>query len=202
MNNQILFEKRLKIKEKLDTADLFNQYSYLTEQTELSKYKDNDIKEMASRNNDRRREELLASLNTILAEPNVVIGRDKNNNTMIELTAININYSEIEPLISNYIRKELKKMNFTLSNENYLTTYDKESCYRHFLNLESNSNSTEEINDLIDNCIKTTYLIEQKDLSQAKRLGENTSIDMNEKSGNHLMFTSFKRKKKEIINLL
>ena len=187
--NQELFKKRMEIREKLQNAQsLTEMYKAFVQINELKQFADSKLEEIAGENSAKVREIFENTFKNILAEPNIISYRDKSDNPVAELSGININYSEIEPILRAHIEQELKKSNYLKlieildTNNNVIDrvlTVNNDKLY--FKEILNNQNICRELKDLIDRQLKCNFLIKNRnDLVNGKLSDRNEVAEYDE----------------------
>jgi uncharacterized coiled-coil DUF342 family protein len=179
-----LFKKRMEIREKLQNAQsLTDMYKAFVQISELKQFADSKLEEIAGENSAKVREIFENTFKNVLAEPNLISYRDKSDNPVAELSGININYSEIEPLLRAHIEQELKKSNYLklieiLDTNNNVTdrvlTVNNDKLY--FKEILNNQNICRELKDLIDRHLKCNFLIKNRNDLVKGKLSEKNEV--------------------------
>ncbi|CAF0718769.1 unnamed protein product [Brachionus calyciflorus] len=178
LNNQILFKKRHELNEIINSnANFLTLYNSLMNYEELNKFKNPLVEKLAKENVFKRQEMVVNCLKKLLAEPSLIFYRDKSENQVVEINGVNINSSEIYPLIDKHVQEEISKTEvFNL--EEVLSVKDPNLKMKDLL---EKSQIPIELKKLFDKRIKTKFLIKSREKLHNGNIDAQTEINLNGK---------------------
>lgn len=178
LNNRELYKLRDKFSRSMDDPNttLHQKYLFIIGNTILKKYHSSDVENESRKTDAFRRELFTKYFRNILSPPSLA----KTKEDTVEITGVNLNYSEVEQVLHAHLSTELKKsrLSFTKTKPFQLTTLNdsSEDYLKQYLN--GDIDIADGLKNVLD--IYLLSLVKKSSSLDGSKLKEDTLICLNE----------------------